>query len=591
MSETTPKIQITETNLKGDFKILRSVKSNDLPSLTNENLRSPANLKAALEVNRMSVFDWNNDDDLDDHESNRDSKIKFYKVDLVFLGYKLSFYAAMVAGMSVAALPAILYVVFDISLPSSYMLVNIPPHVWSIFAAVAYSSIFLIDMFCSLIAFILGKTLSLAKREYLERILIGVMISSVMYAIEKFMIHYIAFNFHKMAYSARLLKNRYESRIVDELISRKKKGMSFRIFNQKRSEETIETADNLEQEHYPLLDWKSFKDTFKLLKVENMYKVNSKVKTLQEAKKTAKELFQFYSANSGRDYLIEDDLKICFSNKKILQEAFGVIDTDQNGELSRKEFKHFIVNVYKEKGNITKSLVDVANAMSKLDRILFGVCLVILAFIWLALYDIAIQNLLTLIASLIIATNVIVGNSAKNTFESVIFLFVSHPYDVGDTICVDKVEYVVQKINLLNTIVKRWDGVIIYLPNYILSNSQIGNFRRSAEIRQRVDLEISSSTSWEQLSQLKTNLNSFVKEYGLDFLKIDIYPIETFSLELIKFSVIVTAKPTTDPVLKCARFAKFLQRIDQILKELKINVYSTIGHPNSTVNGPAQGIY
>jgi len=30
------------------------------------------------------------------------------------------------------------------------------------------------------------------------------------------------------------------------------------------------------------------------------------------------------------------------------------------------------------------------------------------------------------------------GNSAKTIFESMIFIFATHPYDVGDLVCIDE---------------------------------------------------------------------------------------------------------------------------------------------------------
>lgn len=38
---------------------------------------------------------------------------------------------------------------------------------------------------------------------------------------------------------------------------------------------------------------------------------------------------------------------------------------------------------------------------------------------------------------MIVATTFIIGNSAKTAFESIIFLFVTHAYDVGDRVQID----------------------------------------------------------------------------------------------------------------------------------------------------------
>lgn len=43
------------------------------------------------------------------------------------------------------------------------------------------------------------------------------------------------------------------------------------------------------------------------------------------------------------------------------------------------------------------------------------------------------------------------GNAVKNMFESMLFLFVEHAYDVGDNILINGEIYRVKKITLLYT--------------------------------------------------------------------------------------------------------------------------------------------
>ena len=71
------------------------------------------------------------------------------------------------------------------------------------------------------------------------------------------------------------------------------------------------------------------------------------------------------------------------------------------------------------------------------------------------------------------------GNVAKNTFEAINFLFVSHPFDVGDRVVVNGDILSVHKINITATLLRTVDEQLIYYPNTILATKPIRNLRRS----------------------------------------------------------------------------------------------------------------
>ncbi len=66
-------------------------------------------------------------------------------------------------------------------------------------------------------------------------------------------------------------------------------------------------------------------------------------------------------------------------------------------------------------------------------------------------------------------------------YESVIFLFVMHPYDVGDALFISNDWCQVEEIALQYTQVVRYDGVKIWYPNYVLCAGAVMNITRSAK--------------------------------------------------------------------------------------------------------------
>lgn len=68
------------------------------------------------------------------------------------------------------------------------------------------------------------------------------------------------------------------------------------------------------------------------------------------------------------------------------------------------------------------------------------------------------------------------GSSFVETLTSIIFLFVKHPYDVGDRISVDKIEYTVKEIRLLSTVMLDGGGCSVQAPHSVLNTkvSELG---------------------------------------------------------------------------------------------------------------------
>ena len=67
-----------------------------------------------------------------------------------------------------------------------------------------------------------------------------------------------------------------------------------------------------------------------------------------------------------------------------------------------------------------------------------------LIIVFLLIFGIETSRLLVFFTSVFIPSVFIFGNSARTTFESLIFLFVVHPFDVGDRIFVDGQSMIVE---------------------------------------------------------------------------------------------------------------------------------------------------
>jgi small-conductance mechanosensitive channel len=64
----------------------------------------------------------------------------------------------------------------------------------------------------------------------------------------------------------------------------------------------------------------------------------------------------------------------------------------------------------------------------------------------------------------------LIGGSLQEVLTSIIFLFVKHPFDVGDKVILNKEMYTVKEIRLLSTIFLDSSSILVQAPNNILNS-------------------------------------------------------------------------------------------------------------------------
>lgn len=89
------------------------------------------------------------------------------------------------------------------------------------------------------------------------------------------------------------------------------------------------------------------------------------------------------------------------------------------------------------------TLNDTKTAVKKLHKIVNIVAAIIILVIWLLILKIATSEFLLFLSSQLVLVAFVFGNTCKTIFEALIFLFVIHPFDVGDRCEVDGVQVLV----------------------------------------------------------------------------------------------------------------------------------------------------
>jgi small-conductance mechanosensitive channel len=76
---------------------------------------------------------------------------------------------------------------------------------------------------------------------------------------------------------------------------------------------------------------------------------------------------------------------------------------------------------------------------------------------------------LTGAGTVILGLSWLIGESLQEVLSSIIFLFIKHPYDVGDRVDVDEISYTVKEIRLLSTVFLDKNNCLVQASNAELS--------------------------------------------------------------------------------------------------------------------------
>lgn len=102
----------------------------------------------------------------------------------------------------------------------------------------------------------------------------------------------------------------------------------------------------------------------------------------------------------------------------------------------------FQINAFRDRRALSLTLNDTKTAVNKLHQMANVVVALILIALWLLILNITTTHSFVFLSSQILLLVFIFGNTLKTTFEAIIFLFVMHPFDVGDRCEVNGVQVI-----------------------------------------------------------------------------------------------------------------------------------------------------
>lgn len=176
-----------------------------------------------------------------------------------------------------------------------------------------------------------------------------------------------------------------------------------------------------------------------------------------------------------------------------------------------------MLELHRERMSLEASMRDLDGAVRRLDDILmilvFGICVLIMS----AMITKKVTTFVTSMGTFILSLSWMIGTTMQEVLLACIFLFVKHPYDVGDRVDIDGNAYTVAKMELMSTSFKRVDGKFVWIGHNVLALKVIENVRRSGPTSETFVFSVAFDTTFEKLQALRVKMLKFCQDNPRDF--------------------------------------------------------------------------
>lgn len=279
----------------------------------------------------------------------------------------------------------------------------------------------------------------------------------------------------------------------------------------------------------------------------------------------------------GREALYHDDFVEVLGSERTetAEECFACLDRDGNGDISLDEMILTVCEFGRERHAIASSMHDVDQAIHVLDNLLMTVAFIIIVFIFVAFFNKNFTTTLATAGTALLSLSFVFAATCQEVLGSCIFLFVKHPFDVGDRVDIGDDQLVVERISLLFTVFRRVkDHKTTQVPNIVLNTKWIENVTRSKAMREQVFLYVNFDTTLEDIQLLKNEMSTFVvdKENNRDFQpNVDIEVTGIAEMNKLELKIEIRHKSNwSNEAVRASRRSKFMCALVLALRKVPI---------------------
>eukprot|EP01099_Mayorella_cantabrigiensis_P002100 TRINITY_DN1923_c0_g1_i1.p1 TRINITY_DN1923_c0_g1~~TRINITY_DN1923_c0_g1_i1.p1 ORF type:complete len:720 (-),score=135.53 TRINITY_DN1923_c0_g1_i1:41-2200(-) len=244
----------------------------------------------------------------------------------------------------------------------------------------------------------------------------------------------------------------------------------------------------------------------------------------EKAKVYSKRIWTNLCINYERDYLVYQDFLNFLKSEELAKLSIELFDVDKTSEVTRENVRLGLEAIFEHRKFLVDSLEDRDN-ISRILRNLFNFFFGFIVFlIGLVIFGVDFDTTFWSSVTTLLGLSFAFAQVLQNVIESMITIFVTSPFDVGDRILfpqVDQYPLRVGHIRLMTTLLHRRDGQQFVVPNYMFYESAFVNLKRSRNIYYPFRFTVHHSTTAEQLKMLKDEIKNFLvknpRHYGKKF--------------------------------------------------------------------------
>eukprot|EP00898_Chlorokybus_atmophyticus_P001837 jgi/Chlat1/2654/Chrsp178S02508 len=234
----------------------------------------------------------------------------------------------------------------------------------------------------------------------------------------------------------------------------------------------------------------------------------AEISNSRDAKVVAKKIFS-NMIRPGESGIKREDVVRLLGQKRG-EKAFSLFELGSEGTVTKEALKLWVLKVYQARKSLALSLRDTKSVVAQLHNVLNFAVFLVLLIVCPFIMGVAVSALLVALSSWVLLFVFIFGNSAKATYECLVFLFSVHPFDVGDRCIIDNIHMFVDEIRLQSTVFLKSDGEKVYYPNAALLLKPISNLNRSAHQWDEATFTIDAHTRPEALEALHAKVAEYL---------------------------------------------------------------------------------
>lgn len=537
---------------------------------------------------------------------NRDATIRHTRILWLFIWLEVVWGSLWVGRVFSHYLPVIVSIILGILNPS-----------WrkytSVFVAMEMPITYIIWTFVSFITFmpILSanhKALKDAEgtqpwQYTLIKILVSFFLSSLVYAAERLLIHFISVSFHKTRFATRIRENKQSIRVLALLLD-----AAYLLFP-RNCPEFFEEDRTLSAGGF-LIQGSSKRPTFvqHVTSNPNVQTIAGKVNRVVGGAASAignvardisgnssphsssgydtvltglskKSLAEVLANRIWKSLVLEDSEELRLEDlKEVLgsssdadaERLFTILDKDGNGGITLDEMVVSVQEISHEQKTIYRSLRDMDSAIGKLHQVLFFVVILIMIIIFIGFLAPSVSSVLATLGTSLLALSFVFSATAQEILASCIFLFVKHPLDIGDMVAITlptgtPTNMICVELSLLYTVFRDIStGVLRQTSNAVLNTIWIDNLSRAGPMSAGFGLVLGTpETSYEDIEEFRERLNQFIAKNIREFCPGPyVQVIGMPDLDRVELFINVTYRnnfaDTTSLGLRRTKFLKFL---------------------------------